>query len=299
MSTGSTTASPAPGRQPVAFFGHGTPMNALDHNRYTDTWRAFGAAAGRPRAVLVVSAHWYVNATAVTAMARPRTIHDFFGFPDELFAVEYPAPGDPDLAAEVAEVVQPTWAGLDADSWGLDHGTWSVLVHAFPGADVPVLQLSINAQKPLDHHVELGARLAPLRDRGVLVIGSGNVVHNLRLMNPAQPDGAFAWARDFDEAARETMTAAPEDIGRLTEHPAYRQAVPTPDHFLPLAYVAGLAAAAGRPAATLVDGYAYGSLSMTAYGVDAPRPGAAPAGAASADGVPPLPPDAPADETNV
>ena len=302
MTPDAASTVPAPARQPAAFLGHGNPLNALDHNRYTDAWRAFGAAVPRPRAILVVSAHWYVNATAVTAMARPRTIHDFFGFPDELFAVDYPAPGDPELAAEVAEVVKPTWVGLDADSWGLDHGTWSVLVHAFPAADVPVVQLSVNAQKPLDDHVELGAQLAPLRDRGVLIVGSGNVVHNLRLLDPTNPEGAFPWAEAFDDAARAVMASEPGDLGRLREHPAYDLAVPTPDHFLPLAYVAGLAAADGAAASTLVDGYGFGSLSMTAYGVDTAGPGPNAPGAtpaASDHGTPPLPADTPADETNV
>jgi len=292
----------APTVMPAGFLGHGNPMNALDRNRYTETWRAFGASVPRPRAILVVSAHWYINATAVTAMTRPRTIHDFYGFPDELFAVEYPAPGDPDLATEVADVVKPTWVGLDADSWGLDHGTWSVLVHAFPAADIPVVQLSVNAQKPLDYHVDLGAKLAPLRDRGVLVLGSGNVVHNLRMIDPRHPDDGFDWARDFDEAAREVMVTAPGELGRLERHPAYARAVPTPDHFLPLAYLAGLGAAEGHGAATLVDGYALGSLSMTAFGLDVPvAPEPLRAGArrpADDHGAPPLP-DAPADDTNV
>jgi 4,5-DOPA dioxygenase extradiol len=262
---------------PAAFFGHGNPMTARADNRYTAAWRAFGAAVPRPRAILVVSAHWYINATAVTAMPKPRTIHDFFGFPRPLFEVEYPAPGLPELADEVSDVVHPTWVGADVDSWGIDHGTWSVLVHAFPQADIPVVQLSINAEKDFDYHLELGAKLAPLRDRGVLVVASGNVVHNLRGVDWRRPDDGFDWAQRFDEAAKERMLSAPTDVARLDAAPDFGHAVPTPDHFVPLLYLAGLAGAADANSTdVLVDGYAYGSLSMTAYTLDLPC--SAPAG---------------------
>lgn len=281
---------------PAAFLGHGSPMNALERNRYTEAWRAFGASVPRPRAILAVSAHWHVDALAVTAMPRPRTIHDFYGFPQPLFDVQYPAPGLPELAEEVADTVSPDFVvGADRDGWGLDHGTWSVLVHAFPEADIPVVQLSLDARKPLDWHLQLGAKLAALRERGVLIVGSGNVVHNLRAIDWRNPDGAFDWAERFDTEARRLMIERPHDIAALAAHRDYRMAVPTDEHFLPLLYIAGLASAAGKPADVLVDGYALGSLSMTAYTVQADCPDVA----GTDGGAAPLPTTLPPEDANV
>jgi 4,5-DOPA dioxygenase extradiol len=250
---------------PAAFIGHGSPMNAIENNRYTQAWAEFATTMTTPKAILVISAHWYVNITAVTAMHVPRTIHDFYGFPPDLFAMQYPAPGDPGVAKRIVDVVEPTYVGLDEDSWGIDHGTWSVLVHMFPRADVPVLQLSINAELPFDYHFDVGTKLHSLREEGVLILGSGNVVHNLRLVDFNAPGQGTDWAHRFDEDVQVVMTNDAEQLGRASSHRDYAMAVPTPDHFLPLAYIAGLSAAADTPTRTLIDGYEMGSLSMTAY----------------------------------
>lgn len=250
---------------PAAFFGHGSPMNGVERNRYTAAWAAFGRSVPRPRAILMASAHWYIGATAVTAMGRPPTIHDFYGFPPALSAVEYPAPGLPELAEEVADAVKPMRVGADRDSWGLDHGTWIVLVHAFPDASIPVVQLSINGTEGLDYHFELGRRLAPLRESGILLLSSGNVVHNLGAVQMSLGDRGFDWAQRFDEEAGRLVLGDPAGIPRLSGHRDYRLAVPTPDHFLPFVQFAGLASVAAEPAAVLVDGYAGGAVSMTAY----------------------------------
>jgi 4,5-DOPA dioxygenase extradiol len=277
---------------PALFIGHGSPMNTLESNRYTQTWRAIGARLPRPRAIVAVSAHWYFGATAITAMERPRTIHDFYGFPPELFAFQYPAPGAPDVAAELVETVKPLWVGLDHDQWGLDHGTWSVLAHVYPDAEVPVIQLSINALKPMQYHLDLAARLAPLREKDILILASGNVVHNLRLIEWSNADGGFDWAQRFDDAVVDQLARDPADILAVMKHPDYARAVPTPDHFTPLLYIAGLATKAEAPK-PILRGYALGSLSMTCYAVGAD-------GWVQEDGAnaAPLPHDVPADNTN-
>ena len=280
-------------RMPALFIGHGSPMNTLEVNGFTSAWRELGKRLPRPRAIVAISAHWYFGATAVTAMEQPRTIHDFYGFPPELFAFRYPAPGAPDVAEEIAEALRPVWCGLDRDQWGFDHGTWSVLAHLYPHADIPVVQLSINALKPLDYHLDVGRRLAPLRERGLLVLGSGNVVHNLQRIRWEDPDGAFDWAERFDDAVVEQLSNDPRNVLELASHPDYALAVPTPDHFIPLLYIAGMAAAANAAIEPLIRGYAMGSLSMTSFGIGAD------VACRQEDGAASLPEGVPADQTNI
>ena len=248
---------------PAIFFGHGNPMNALADNEYTRAWAAVGAEIPRPRAVLCVSAHWYLPGTAVTAMERPRTIHDFGGFPRELFEVKYPAPGDVELAGRVRELLAPVTVAPD-QRWGLDHGTWSVLCHVFPEADIPIVQLSMDETEPAAFHYEIGSRLAPLRDEGVLIVGSGNVVHNLHTYSwgrhAVEP---FDWAVRFEERARELLIAG-DDMPLVNYEALGKDALlsaPTPEHFLPLLYVMALRRE-GEQVSFPVEGFDGGSVSM-------------------------------------
>lgn len=257
----------APDRMPAIFFGHGNPMNALARNPYTEAWSALGASVRRPRAILSVSAHWYTWGTAVTAMERPRTVHDFGGFPRELFEFEYPAPGDALLAGRVRELLAPSDVQADT-SWGLDHGTWSVLAHAFPDATIPVVQLSIDRALSPALHYERARRLAPLRGEGVLVVGSGNVVHNLALMRWEDGAAPYDWAVRFNDRVRKCLTSSDHDallaLGRGDTDA--RLAVPTPDHYLPLLYVAAVQQE-GEGVSIPVDGIEMGSVSMLAAAV--------------------------------
>jgi len=248
---------------PAIFFGHGNPMNALASNAWTKTWSAVGNNIPKPKAIVCVSAHWYLPATLVTAQEQPRTIHDFGGFPRELYEINYPAPGDPQLANRVKDLLAPVSAGLDT-RWGLDHGTWSVLCHVFPEADIPVIQLSIDETQPAQFHYETAKQLSSLRDEGVLIVGSGNLVHNLH---------AYAWGREqvepldwavrFEERARELLLA--RDHNSLVAYERLGRdailSVPTPDHYLPLLYVI----AQMREAEDIsfpVEGFDGGSVSM-------------------------------------
>ena len=252
-------------RMPSVFIGHGSPMNTLELNVFTEAWRSVAERIPRPAAIVAVSAHWYVNATAVTSMQSPRTIHDFSGFPDELSRFRYDAPGHPGLAARVADLLSPVPVVLDDSQWGLDHGTWSVLAHMYPDADVPVIQLSIDARLGIDEHVQLGRRLAPLADEGVLVLGTGNVVHNLSRMRFDAGNTGFDWADRFDAHVLDTMTTDPSSLARVAEHPDWGLSAPTPEHFLPLAYVAGMAVERGSQVTALNISRTMASLSMTSY----------------------------------
>jgi 4,5-DOPA dioxygenase extradiol len=253
---------------PAIFFGHGNPMNAVSRNAYTDAWAALGRSIPRPAAVLAISAHWYTPYCAVTANALPRTIHDFGGFPKALYQVEYPAPGSADLARRVQALLAPAAVELD-ESWGLDHGTWSVLKHLLPEADIPVVQLSIDKRQPPVFHYETGRRLMPLRDEGVLVIGSGNIVHNLAAYAwNEQGVRPFDWAERFEQQVRTALVQG--DSASVIDYRAYGQdailSVPTPDHYLPLLYVLGLRRETD-PLAFPVQGMDGGSISMLAVQV--------------------------------
>jgi len=248
---------------PAIFFGHGNPMNALLRNGYTEAWSAIGTSIPKPKAVLCISAHWYLPQTGVTVSTAPKTIHDFGGFPRELYEVKYPAPGDPDLALRVQQLLAPLPVTMD-DTWGLDHGAWSVLRHVYPKADVPVVQLSIDETQPASFHYEIARRLAPLRAEGVLIAGSGNIVHNLHAYALGQHIvEPFDWAVRFEERARQMMQAG-EVASLITYEKLGKDAtlsIPTPDHYLPLLYV--LATRQERELVSFpVEGVDGGSVSM-------------------------------------
>jgi 4,5-DOPA dioxygenase extradiol len=252
-------------RMPAIFFGHGNPMNALADNEWTRAWHAIGESLPKPKAILCVSAHWYVPAVAVTAMRDPRTIHDFGGFPRQLFEFQYPASGSSEVAERVVDLLAVDVI-LDESDWGLDHGAWSVLCHVFPDADIPVVQLSINETNPAPFHYEIGRMLAPLRDEGVLIVGSGNIVHNLHAYAWGdQKRGPFDWAERFDSKARELMLT--RDHEPLIYYEAMGEdailSAPTPDHYLPLLYVLGTQQDDDEVSFP-VEGFDGGSISMTA-----------------------------------
>ncbi len=259
-------------KMPVLFVGHGSPMNGIESNEFSDYWVQLGKEIPKPDAVVCISAHWLTRGTHVTAMPKPRTIHDFGGFPKELYEVEYPAPGNPALANEVLSIVKSTNVGLNHD-WGLDHGCWVVAQRMYPDADVPIIQLSIDYYKPADYHYQLAKELNSLRKKGILVMGSGNMVHNLRMVdwqNMNTPDYGFDWAQEMNEIFKNKIEMG--DHKSLIDYQnlgsAARMAIPTPDHYFPLIYALGL-----QEKDDFIeffnDKYVAGSLSMTSVKIGA------------------------------
>lgn len=231
-------------KHPVLFIGHGSPMNGIEDNEFSRTWTKYGKEIPKPKAVLVISAHWLTKGTHITAMEHPKTIHDFGGFSQALFDVQYPAPGNPSLAKATSKLVTSTTVGLDHD-WGLDHGTWSVVKHMYPDADIPVLQLSIDYNQPPQYHYDLAKQLKSLRNKGVLIIGSGNMVHNLRMISWEKMQEAnygFDWAIEMNTIFKEKISKS--DFQSLINYeklgPAAKLAIPTPDHYYPLLYAMAL-----------------------------------------------------------
>ncbi len=261
-----TENMPATEKMPVLFLGHGSPMNAIEENEFVAGFRKVGQAVPRPRAILCISAHWETAGTRVTAMQNPRTIHDFGGFPQELFAVQYPAPGSPELAGEVQQLVSSTTVAAD-DKWGLDHGAWSVIRQMYPAADIPVIQMSLNRNQGPQYHYELARELTALRSKGVLIIGSGNMVHNLRLVawDKLRADNyAFDWAVEASERMKTAILQGDHKtlIDYTGQGASFRLAIPTPEHYLPLLYTLGLAEA-GEGVQLFNDKAVGGSLTMT------------------------------------
>jgi 4,5-DOPA dioxygenase extradiol len=248
---------------PMLFVGHGNPMNAIEDNEFSQHWRRVGKELPKPKAILCISAHWETQGTYVTAMEQPKTIHDFYGFPPELFNVQYPAHGQPQLAAEMQTTLKQKSVVLD-HQWGLDHGCWSVLVHMYPHADIPVVQLSLDHTKSAQWHFDFGKELAQFRSKGVLILGSGNLVHNLQLVDWKNPDGGYPWAEEARTIFNEYILN--NNVQALINYPALRRsaalAIPTPEHFLPLLYILG-AKQANEPVRLFNDKLVMGSLSMT------------------------------------
>ncbi|EKN3345938.1 4,5-DOPA dioxygenase extradiol [Yersinia ruckeri] len=250
-------------RMPALFLGHGSPMNVLEENSYTLAWRELGKAIPHPKAILAISAHWYTRGTVITAMEKPRTIHDFGGFPQALFDTQYPAPGSPALAARVQMLLQSADVMADTHEWGLDHGTWGVLIKMYPDADIPVVQLSIDGTKPAAYHYELGRKLAALREEGVLIVASGNVVHNLGMVNWKDEALPYPWAESFQQFVRDNLDYQGDNhpLVNFMDHDGAALSNPTPEHFLPLLYI--LASWDGKEAISLpTEGIEMGSLSM-------------------------------------
>jgi 4,5-DOPA dioxygenase extradiol len=232
------------GKMPVLFLGHGSPMNAIEENEFVDGFRNVVKEIPKPKAVLCVSAHWETAGTFVTAMAKPKTIHDFGGFPEQLFAVEYPAPGSPELAKEIKSFIKKTEIGLD-EKWGLDHGCWSVVKHLYPNADIPVIQMSLDYNQNSQYHYDLGKELSSLRQKGVLIIGSGNIVHNLRMVawdKLSAEEYGYDWAIEADGKMRKYILEGDHQslINYQSQGREFILAIPTPDHFLPLLYILAL-----------------------------------------------------------
>jgi len=253
---------------PALFIGHGNPMNALTDNANSQAWQDKLVDLPRPRAILVISAHWLTRGVTVTAMAQPQTLHDFAGFPAALNAIRYPAPGAPDLAKSLAALLAPEQVKLDSE-WGLDHGAWTVLTHLYPAADIPVLQLSLDTAKSAAEHYELAKKLRPLRDQGVLILGSGNIVHNLRRMNWQQPDSAYDWATRFNARIQHSLLARDHAaLFELSDDDA-KLAVPTPEHYWPLLYIAAQQAA-DENVELFNDRTEYGAIGMLCCQVGSP-----------------------------